>query len=195
MPKHAQIFTPDQPNGVIARIETESGYVAHLSHDEGCLQPYYDHESVRIVVLHRRYIDPANGACGKTPDEIATWELENAAEWWSIPLYMYDHSGTIYRTGYTNPFHCPWDSGRVGIIALKRSEWDNAEFGGTDTETAAAAIANDYTRWANGETYAVAIYDQDAELVDSCGGFLGMDAATAYANEMFDSFKISEGAA
>lgn len=186
MPKYPIHFTQDQPAGIVASITTEWGHLAYVSHDDDCPQPFEGDDAVRIVVLHRRYIDPSNGACGSTPDEVAAWEAENADEWWTIPLFMYDHSGTAYRTGHSNPFHCPWDSGRVGIIALKRSEFDNSAFGGPDLETQAASIADTYTKWANGETYSCAIYDRDGELQDSCGGFIGMDAAREYADEMFD---------
>jgi hypothetical protein len=131
---------------------------------------------VRIVVLHRRYIDPSNGACGCDADEIAAWQSENAAQWFTIPLYLYEHSGTVYRVGYGNPFHCPWDSGRVGIIALKRREWGRgAESDATLTDYA-ESVATTYTQWANGECYGYVFHDSAGRECDSCWGFLGIDA-------------------
>lgn len=184
MPANASLITHDQPDGVLAQLQTEEGHFARLSHDDDCPQPYDGDDAVRIVVLHRRYIDPAGGACGSTPEDVAAWEADNAEEWFTIALFLYDHSGTVYRTGHSNPFHCPWDSGRVGIIALKRSEWPVGH-DSPSLEEQAAAIADEYTKWANGETYACAIYDADGELQDSCGGFVGLDSAMAYAREMF----------
>ena len=107
--------------------------------------PYEDDAGVRVVILHRRYGDPANGACGRTPEEVEKWVEENSKEWFTTPLFLYDHSGAIYRVGEENPFTCPWDSGRVGIVALKRSEWGDGDFA-----EYAASIAEAHTAWANG---------------------------------------------
>jgi hypothetical protein len=83
---------------------------------------------------------------------------------------MYDHSGTIYRaTRGGNPFSCPWDSGRVGSIALKR-----ADFGAdADLFKIAESICDTYTSWANGEIYGFEIVNLDGDTVESCWGFIG----------------------
>jgi hypothetical protein len=162
---------------LVNTINFEHGLVGSIYHDTDVEQPYEADDGVRIVVLHRRYIDPSRGACGTTPDELAGWERENEADWFIIPLFMYDHSGTMYRVGRTNPFSCPWDSGRVGIIALKRSEWGNGAESGDTLFVYAESIAYRYTSWANGECYGYILKDSSGSELLSCWGFIGMDAA------------------
>lgn len=168
-------------NTLIDSMKFESGITAEIHQDCDVEQPFDDDAAVRIVVLHRRYIDPSKGKCGRDPDEFAKWESENQDNWFIIPLYMYDHSGTAYRVGRSNPFHCPWDSGRVGIIALKRSEWGDGQSTDDQLETYAQSIATEYTSWANGDCYGYVLRDSQGNEIDSCWGFIGRDAVDAEA--------------
>lgn len=164
---------------MIEKIELRDGYYAEIHHDSDVEQPHADDEGVHIVVLHGKYMDPSKGACGKTPDEVAKWEKKNAKSWYTVPLWLYDHSGTAYAVGATNPFSCPWDSGRVGTIALKRSEWGNGKENDEELFKRAQSIAETYSMWANGETYSYNICDENEETIDSCGGFIGLDVIKA----------------
>jgi hypothetical protein len=181
MPQHQPALIDDASDGYFARLSVAGSLTARFFHDPDCEQPYHGDDTVRIVVLHRRYIDPSRGACGSTPDDVAAWEAENADAWFTIPLFLYDHSGTVYRTGRSNPFHCPWDSGRVGIVALKRSDWLTGLHHAPTLEDQAAAIAEAYSHWANGETYGYTLVDRDGNELNSCSGFLGLDSAIAEA--------------
>src|SRR5690606_7954537 len=107
----------------IEKIDLANDHYAEIWHDDYVEQPYEDDDGVKIVILHRRHGDPSSGSCGSTPEDVLAWEQENSKEWYSIPLWMYDHSGIALSVGQTNPFSDDWDSGRVGILALKRSEW------------------------------------------------------------------------
>jgi hypothetical protein len=89
----------------IDTVRYGSGLRADIFHDADAEQPYLHDDAVRIVVQHRRYIDPARGACGRDPEEVARWEQDNRRDWFTIPLFLYDHGGTLYRTGRSNPFH------------------------------------------------------------------------------------------
>ncbi len=162
-------------------LQLAHGLTASIYHDPDVEQPSVCDDALRIVVLHRRYIDPSDGACGSDPDEVAEWERNNAAAWFSIPLFLYDHSGSVYRVGNSNPFHCPWDSGRVGIIALKRSEWGSGAAPDEKLEEYAAAIAAEYTDWANGECYGYVLFDAGGQDIESCWGFIGMETVCAEA--------------
>lgn len=166
------------------KIEYKGGIVAEIEHDGDCGQPYADDEAVKIVVLHRRYVDPSGGVCGKTPEEVERWAKANKKDWYVVPLWMYDHSGTAYRVGAENPFTCPWDSGRVGVVALKKSDWGK---GMRETDSKrfeyAQAVAEEYTKWANGECYGYVIKDEDGVALDSCFGFIGYDAVKEAADE------------
>jgi hypothetical protein len=158
-------------------LEVAQGLTARIYHDPDVENPFICDDALRIVVLHRRYIDPSDGACGQTPDEVAAWERENAAAWFTIPLFLYDHSGTVYRVGQSNPFHCPWDSGRVGIIALKRGEWGGGHESDEKLADYAEAIAAEYTSWANGECYGYVLCDAGGHEIESCWGFIGIETA------------------
>lgn len=160
---------------MIEKIELRDGHYAEIHHDSDVGQPYEDDEAVNIVVLHGKYIDPSEGACGKTPDEVAKWEKQNAKTWYTVPLWLYDHSGTAYAVGATNPFNCRWDSGQVGIVALKRSEWGDGNESDEKMFEYAQNIAKEYSAWANGETYSYNICDENEETIESCGGFIGLD--------------------
>jgi len=152
----------------IAHTEELRGHTIEIIQDPDCASPLDG--AVRFVVLHSRYSNPASGLT--TVDDVAVFEAENAAPgapWFTIPLWLYDHSGTVYRVGATNPFSCRWDSGRVGIVALKRSEFGE----GADLPAAAAQVAETYTAWANGECYGYVVKDAAGEEVDSCWGFVG----------------------
>jgi hypothetical protein len=131
-----------------------------LWHDPDVDRPGLDDDAIKIVVFHRKYTNP-NPECGSTPDEVQGWCEANDGLFWWKPLYMYDHSGTTYST---SPFSCPWDSGRVGIIALLRSEFP-------DPATYAEGLLKEYTAWANGDTWGWTRGDEN------CGGFYSREAA------------------
>ena len=164
-------------------IQFENGLSARIFHDADVEQPFSDDDAVRIVILHRRYLDPSHGECGRTPEEVAAWEEQNSGAWFTIPLFHYNHGGTLYRVGHSNPFHCPWDFGRVGIVALKCSEWGNG--GEPDCKLAeyAAGVAATYTRWANGEVYGYVLHDRAGREIDSCRGFIGIESVRQGATE------------
>jgi hypothetical protein len=178
-------------------LKFDNGFCAHIYPDPDVEQPFRDDEAVRVVVLHRRYIDPAQGTCGTTPNEVAIWERENMREWFTISLFLYDHSGTVYRVGRSNPFACRWDSGRVGIVALRRSEWGSGTEADAMLEEYAARVAADYTSWANGECYGYVLHDASGAECDSCWGFIGIDDALqeAEAAASYQATKVAEAAA
>jgi hypothetical protein len=153
----------------------DHGVTARIYHDDMAEQPFAHDDAVRIVVLHRRYIDPSGGECGRDPDEVAAWERENAADWFTMPLFLYDHSGTIYRASHSNPFHCPWDSGRAGIVALRRADWGNGNEPDERLAEYAQSVAEEYSNWANGECYGYVLCDAAGHELDSCWGFIGIE--------------------
>lgn len=160
-------------------IETkhfDHGVTLEIHHYPDAEQPYECDEGVRIVILHRRYDDPAQGECGTDPDEVAAWVKANSREWFVSNLFMYEHSGVALRAGESNPFGCPWDSGQVGIVALKKDEWGRGK-GERNAKRMEYAknVAEHYGQWMNGETYGYVVNDEDGEQLDSCCGFVGWD--------------------
>lgn len=140
--------------------------------DSHCESPYADDDNIRIVILHGRRADPAEGKCGKTPKEVVAWVKKHRKSWFAVPLWMYDHSGIALGVGHQNPFTCPFDTRRVGLIALERAAFNNAPDG--DLFEQAKAIAEVYAMWANGECYGYRITVDD-EVVDDCYGFIGFE--------------------
>jgi hypothetical protein len=175
-------------------FKTAPGFTAQIMHDDDCERPYGDDEGVKLVVLHRNYLDPAKGALGRTADEVAAWMKENAREWYFANLYMYEHSGVAYRAGMSNPFSCPWDSGQVGIVALKKSDWGRGK-GERNAKRLeyARTVAEEYGRWANGECYGYILHDPDGNERDSCWGHIGYEWVTEEAaKHAYEQHQIQE---
>lgn len=103
----------------------------------------------------------------------------------ALPVWLYDHSGTCYKAAEENPFHCPWDSGFVGFVFV-RKEIARKEFGRLNAANTAKVLdvlkaeVDTYSAWANGEVYCYRITDEDGEELDSCYGFIG-DSDYAFA--------------
>jgi hypothetical protein len=133
-------------------------------------------------VYHRRY---------RSPDPIVrtTPYIDPKTEI-GLKVWGYDHGGIIYATGDTNPFHCPWDSGFAGIIYAPKEHiyrW----FGVKritkkirqqvlDTLKSEVEV---YNQWITGEVYGFTIYDDEDNVIDSCGGFYGREHAEQEAQE------------
>lgn len=102
-----------------------------------------------------------------------------------LPLYLYDHSGITMRT---SAFSCPWGSGQVGFIYVRRGKE-----GMTDealTEALQSEVAT-YAQYLEGDVYGFQLEravpftityadgrtesDADWEPEDSCNGFYGRD--------------------
>lgn len=102
-----------------------------------------------------------------------------------VPVYMYDHSGVSYSASTGgNPFHCPWDSGLVGVIYMTKAdvlkEWGKPGAKNLTPQLRAKAEAcmvsevDTYSSWASGEVYCYTV-EYDGEVVESCHGFIGED--------------------
>lgn len=93
-----------------------------------------------------------------------------------LPLYLMDHSGLTIST---EPFSCPWDSGRVGWIYMPistaRENWSSLP----DDELREAAErclraeVEEYDAYLRGDTWGYTIEDEHGDELASCWGFLG----------------------
>jgi hypothetical protein len=164
-------------------IRFDHGVYAEIVHDEDCSEPNDGDSAVKIVILSRNYSNPSP-ECGDEPDEVAAWAKANAKEWYCANLYMYQHSGVALRAGLNNPFGCPWDSGQVGIIALKKSEFGRGKGELNSKRLAwAQSTAEEYGRWMNGECYGYRLMNEEDEELDSCWGYVGFEFAEEEAKE------------
>mgnify|MGYP000950482362 CR=1 FL=1 len=87
-----------------------------------------------------------------------------------LPLYLYDHSGL---TMSTSPFACPWDSGQVGVIWVKKSSarrmFNWTRLSPRRVERVYDMLrrqVTDYDAYLSGEQYDVTIEDEDGQWVD-----------------------------
>lgn len=127
--------------------------------------------------FHGRYQSP-----DKAPDSDAyqARRMMRNPDLISIPVWLYDHSGTCYKASEANPFSCPWDSGLFGYIYVSRAD-ARKEYGvkrltAAIIEKARAVLTSEvdtYSQWANGQTFMWEVLDTDGEQIDSCYGYIG----------------------
>lgn len=117
-------------------------------------------------------------------------EIEERTDVVCIALYLYDHSGITMRASTKgNPFTCPWDSGKVGIIYVTHDEIKK-EYGavdGTSIEKAAKLLlaeVQEYDQYLTGDVYGYVVTDKDGEEIDSCWGIYGLEEARKQAKEV-----------
>ena len=95
----------------------------------------------------------------------------------ALPIYMLDHSGITISTA---PFSCPWDSGQLGYIYCTNEDIEK-EYGQVSPETVEKAMnlmkseVERYDAVLRGEIFLFMTEDDDGEVIDSCGGFVGID--------------------
>lgn len=138
--------------------------------------------------FHRRYASPDKPP-STDPDEAR--KIAEDSDNICLPVWLYDHSGTCYRAAESNPFNCPWDSGLFGFIYIPKAA-ARARYGVKRLNAATVervkeglkAAVDEYSAWANGETYFWEITDESGNVLDSCGGYIGsMEYALSDARE------------
>lgn len=140
----------------------------------------------KMALFHRRYSLPND-------DKISMEEAKEIFEddaYISRRVYGYDHGGlTINMQG----FHCPWDSGQLGIIYISKAdylrEYPDANFDEACLQKIyehMLAEVETYDQYLLGDVWGFeATYDDGSE--DSCWGFYGSDPKT---NGMADHLNI-----
>ena len=93
---------------------------------------------------------------------------------YSLPLYLYDHSGiTMNTTG----FSCPWDSGQVGRIYITREDylknWGKKRVNKKHIYEVLKAEVEEYDNFLTGEVYGFRVEDETENVIHSCWGFFG----------------------
>lgn len=153
-------------------------------------EPQYDHDSYAIIT-HAKGARYTLGLVPKTAEEdaqIAKWVRDGQAI--GVPVWAYVHSGSTVRAAFSNPFGCPWDSGRSGWVYVK-TEDALKEHGRKNMSPKLKQAIEQYlinevetfNQYLNGEVYGVSLYDGD-ELIDSCWGIYGMEYAEQEAQAM-----------
>lgn len=185
--------TPTARHAMSYVMETISrnGMTAEISVDEYAgFNPRVDYDNMWNFVSNCRSIDLEEG-------ELNLDELMEALrgerksvykDYIILPVYMYHHSGIALSL---SPFGCPWDSG-IGFVAyVKKSTLRNEYHTKRVTKDVIERATNylrgeieDYDHYLNGEIYNVDVTDEEGKDVESCGGFLGLESAVEFANEI-----------
>lgn len=126
------------------------------------------------LVDHGKDIDEAN----RIIDNVVMTHAEKIvrANCVMLPVFMYEHSGVALNTG---GFSCSWDSGRVGYIYYTNRQV--CELFNGNRELAKQALEMEvatYGEYINGDCYGFTVEDDNGEVIDSCGGFIGADHYT-----------------
>lgn len=107
--------------------------------------------------------------------------LEANPDYISLPIYMFDHSG---QTISTTPFSCPWDSGKIGFIAVSkekvRKEYNWKVITKKRKEKIKKYLEGEvetYDTYLQGEVYGYKLFENEVKI-DSCWGFFGSDHNT-----------------
>lgn len=161
-----------------------------ISQDDHPFDPREFQENVGTMVCWHRHYTLGDEQPKCTPDEYLTqlmidreyrlhkrWVPEDIdlkhvqayinKHFFVLMLYLYDHSGITMSTA---PFHCPWDSGRVGFIYTERTCTEYP-----DLRAGLTAEVETYDQYLTGDVYQYIIEDDEGNCIDSCCNFYGFD--------------------
>ena len=172
---------------VIEEIKFKNGLTGQLHYDTDPMNPRHewDHQGT-MVCFHRNYELGDKNHRFKQSDYGSWAELEQGIKdevgpCVILPLYLYDHSGITIST---EPFGCPWDSGKVGFIYIS---WDKAKYEhGWKRRSRTRELklrewlkgeVEEYDMYLTGQVYGYTLEDEDGEQLDSCWGFFGLEYA------------------
>jgi hypothetical protein len=156
---------------VVETIE-HAGQSIEISYDECEYSPRENDNICIIHIGHSRYSfgdenhNDAESIHAAEREAIAKGDLV-------YPLYMLDHGGiTLSLT----PFSCPWDSGQVGFVQVRKSEimanWGKKNWTKKLRDKAYEVAGQEVTEMDNyvrGEVYCYSINDGE----ETCGGYIG----------------------
>lgn len=155
---------------LIETFPAKDGHSVEIHYDDHPESPREWCNLGTFWTFHSRYNSP-------DPDPDQEFKPNDREHIW-LPVFMYDHSGVIYRAAHSNPFHCPWDSGCVGIIWVSKAQVRKEYGWKLITADRRVQILNylkgevdTYSQWAAGEVYGFVTKDPEGEEIDSCWGF------------------------
>ena len=163
--------------------KTVGKFKIEIEQDPDPLHPRKDWDNLgTMACFHRRYTLGDEGHGIKSEDYNGWDAMRAAIEKMDaaviLPIYMLDHSGL---TVATKPFHCPWDSGQIGFIYVTREklrkEFSKKRVSKQLIAKAAKQLEAEveaYDQFLRGDVWVYAIKDED-EVIESCGGFFGID--------------------
>ena len=160
-----------------------------LEHDPDTESPRDWDNLGTMLCYHRRYTLGDIKESKEISSERAA-EIYESEDFISLPVFMYEHSGIALSTGRGYPFNDPWDSGQLGIIfvskAKVRHEYSCKRITAKIRQRVIDCLISEvetYSAYVSGDTWYFVIEDENGEVLDSCGGFIGYDYAEESAKE------------
>jgi len=190
-------------------IERE-GFVGNIYQDEGGFDTPRDWDNLgKMICWHNRY-NLGDEKLLENYSESKECRLKNLTDYcngWDeieevlkkefgavviLPLFLYDHSGISMRT-YSHGQHAGWDGGYVGFIYATKAdilkEYSVKRITKAIKEKVEKILTSEvetYSQYLEGDVYFFNIADADGEIVESCGGFYGMESAKDEVNSQID---------
>jgi hypothetical protein len=87
------------------------------------------------------------------------------------PIVKYEHSGVVYRLGTQHGF----DYSNNGFYIITKKQQEEYNTPKKDFETIINQELKTYNQYINGEVYQFTLYNEQGEIVDSCGGFYDLE--------------------
>lgn len=128
-------------------------------------------DDLSVMVCFTRNYTLGNKHSFSSPDDLHEFLKDNDKNIVYLPIYIYDHGNITIKS---SPFSCTWDSGKIGYIYAYKDKL--IESGFKDEKAMMDYLESEikvYDDYVQGNCYGYSIYDQDNELLDSCGGYLG----------------------
>lgn len=174
---------------LVQEIKMNNGERLEIHQDDHPFNPRKFDDVTEMIFFHKRMnvgdnhnVDPNNYS------SFSEMMQENTEEG-DLAMKVYCYSKRCFELSLF-PFSCPWDSGVLGFIVVRKSVIDR-EFNG-DREKALRNLKAElitYNDYLNGRTYGGILYDAQGEEIDSCWGFYGNDFET---NGIYDNFGINK---
>jgi hypothetical protein len=146
-------------------------YTVKVLRDEDPMNPRVECDNIgTMICFHRKY----NLGDKHNMDMDELEEFCKRKDVYSLPLYLYDHSGITMSTG---PFSCRWDSGQVGRIYVEREkylkEFSKKRVDKKHLYEFLTAEVETYDNYLTGDVYGYLVEDENGETIESCWGYNG----------------------
>lgn len=138
--------------------------------DEDPISPREWDNIGKIACFHRNY-DIGDKHHFNDSQDLIDFIQDNKSEVVYLPIFAYEHGGI---TIHTAPYECQWDSGQIGFIyAYKKDMIENGLKLEEDMLQSLKQEVKTYDDYLVGNVYGYTITDDEGEMIDSCGGFIG----------------------
>lgn len=104
------------------------------------------------------------------------------------PICKYEHGGVSYKLGTEHGF----DYSNNGFYIITDKTQKELGTSSEDFEKVIKQELDVYNSWVNGDVYSFILYDDNGDIVDSCGGFYGLDDIKNYLPAEFKDENLSD---